>query len=203
MSNSVANKIRARKDPNDVIYTPLKVAKLMIEMCEIKENETILDCSRGGGIFYDNYPENCNKDYCEITENKDFFKYDKKVDIICGNPPYSLWTKWIEKTLKICDRFCYIFGQMNLTGVRLNMIKKAGFRIKKFHICEIKWWFGRSFIVLFERSTEPSIISFSEERFICECGDKKCKRGMTQSISGVKKKWGMNECSVVKKVNKG
>ena len=193
--NKIANSIKSRKTPNDVIYTPKKVAELMIDLCDIKPEDKVLDPSKGGGIFYDNFPD-CNKDYCEITENKDFFKYDKKVDIICGNPPYSLWTEWIEKTLKICDRFCYIFGQMNLTTVRLNMIKKAGFRIKKFHICEIKWWFGRSFIVLFERSTEPSIISFSEERFICECGDKKCKRGMTESIKGVKKKWGMNECSI-------
>ena len=44
----------------------------MIDMCNIQEGMKVLDPSKGGGIFYDNLPDKCIKDYCEITENKDF-----------------------------------------------------------------------------------------------------------------------------------
>ena len=100
MSNKLGNSIKKRKTANDVIYTPAPLAKVMIELCDIQQVDKVLDPSRGGGIFYNNLPE-CNKDYCEITEDKDFFKYDKEVDIIIGNPPYSLWTKWLEHTIKL------------------------------------------------------------------------------------------------------
>ena len=60
-------------------------------MCNIQEGMKVLDPSKGGGIFYDNLPDKYIKDYCEITENKDFFNNYEKYDIIIGNPPYSLW----------------------------------------------------------------------------------------------------------------
>ena len=72
-------KVRNAQKPNDVIYTPLSVAKLMIDFCDIQSTDRVLDPSKGAGIFFDNLPE-CNKDYCEITEDKDFFKYDNEVD---------------------------------------------------------------------------------------------------------------------------
>ena len=35
--------ISARSTPNDAIYTPLYVAQLMIEMCDIKTEMKVLD----------------------------------------------------------------------------------------------------------------------------------------------------------------
>ena len=58
---------------NDIIYTPKPVALIMIKLCKIKSGSKVLDPSKGGGVFYDNLPTNCIKDYCEISENKDFF----------------------------------------------------------------------------------------------------------------------------------
>jgi len=176
--------------PNDVIYTPKLVAKIMIDMCDIKETDSVLDPSKGGGVFYDNLPP-CEKHYCEITEDKDFFDYNNKVDLIIGNPPYSLWSKWLEHTVKICDKFCYIFGVYNFTPFRLEKIFDAGFIITKFHICKVDWWFSPSFIVLFEKGNlENSIISSTPKRIMCECGIR-CKRGQKTKD----KKYGMNECS--------
>lgn len=176
--------------PNDVIYTPLSVAELMISLCDIQPEEKVLDPSKGGGVFYDNLPP-CNKEYCEITEDKDFFDYNNKVDLIIGNPPYSLWSKWLEHTVKICDKFCYIFGVYNFTPFRLEKIFDAGFIITKFHICKVDWWFSPSFIVLFEKGNiQNSIISSTPKRIMCECGVR-CKRGQKTKD----KKYGMNECS--------
>tara|TARA_R110002012_G_C11412756_1_gene587272 strand:+ start:87 stop:653 length:567 start_codon:yes stop_codon:yes gene_type:complete len=176
--------------PNDVIYTPKLVAEIMIDICDIKETDSVLDPSKGAGVFYDNLPP-CNKDYCEITEDKDFFEYTNKVDLILGNPPYSIWTKWLEHTIKICDKFCYIFGVYNFTPCRLGKIFDAGFIITKFHLCKVDWWFSPSFIVLFEKGNiQDSIISSSSKMIMCECGVNRCGRGRTKNG----KKYGMNEC---------
>ena len=80
-----------KNNSNDVIYTPLPVALKMIDMCDIHENDKILDPSKGGGVFYNNFPNNCIKDYCEISEGIDFFNYNEKV--------LRFLQIWIEK----CD----------------------------------------------------------------------------------------------------
>ena len=92
MKNKTMN--NKKSNPNDVVYTPLPVAKMMIEMADIKESDTVLDPSLGAGVFYNNLPK-CKKDWCEITKGRDFFEYTKgkKYDWIIGNPPYSLWSK--------------------------------------------------------------------------------------------------------------
>ncbi len=164
--------------PNDVIYTPKPVAELMIKMCNIQPNEKVLDPSKGGGVFFDNLPE-CDKSYCEITEDIDYFDASGKYDLIIGNPPYSLWNKWLEHTIKLNpNKFCYIFGVYNLTPPRLQNIFDAGYIVSKFHICKVDWWFSPSFIVVFEKGKkEDSIISITRERFYCDKCGKRCGRG--------------------------
>ena len=105
----------------------------MIKLCKTKKGSKVLDPSKGGWVFYDNLPTNCIKDYCEISENKDFFNYNDNVDLIIGNPPYSLWDKWIEHTMKITDKFCYILGCFNFTDARVRKILNNGFGIAKLH----------------------------------------------------------------------
>ena len=195
--SKIANGIKNRETANDVIYTPKPLAELMIELCDIQQVDKVLDPSRGGGVFYNNLPE-CNKDYCEITEDKDFFKYDKEVDIIVGNPPYSLWTKWLEHTIKLNpNKFCYIFGQMNLTTPRLKQIEKGGYKMTKIHLCKVWWWFGHSFVCVFEKTNKNSIMSYSE-CFYCDICDKGCKRGRTTTKNGIKTKHDPNKCANLK-----
>jgi hypothetical protein len=175
MLNKIGNTIKSRKTANDKIYTPKQVALQMIDMCNITSNMTVLDPSRGGGVFYDNLPE-CQKDYCEIEENIDFFNYNKKVDLIIGNPPYSLWNKWLEHTIKLTDKFCYIFGFLNLTNPRVQKLKECGYSITHLHLFKVDWWFGPSFIVIFEKNKQ-SIISNFETTVHCDICNKRCKRG--------------------------
>tara|TARA_R110000772_G_scaffold4432_1_gene15778 strand:- start:471 stop:1058 length:588 start_codon:yes stop_codon:yes gene_type:complete len=192
--SKATHSIKNRKTANDIIYTPKPLAELMIQMCDIQQVDKVLDPSKGGGVFYDNLGE-CIKDYCEITEDKDFFKYDKEVDIIVGNPPYSLWTKWLEHTIKLNpNKFCYIFGQMNLTTPRLKQIEKGGYKMTKIHLCKVWWWFGHSFVCVFEKTEEDSIMSYSKI-FYCDVCGKRCKRGSTTTKNGVKTKHDPNKCS--------
>jgi len=176
------NNQRAKK--NDVVYTPKSIALRAIEMCDITENMTVLDPCKGGGIFYDNLP-NCKKSYCEITEDKDFFKWNEKVDLVIGNPPFSLWTKWLEHTISITNKFCYIFGAMNLSDTRVKKIIDAGFGITKIHLFSVEWWFGHSYIVLFEKG-KPSIVGAEPSRILCDICNSRCDRGLKGNS--------MNEC---------
>ena len=184
------NSNKLKKTSNDIYYTPLPVALKMIEMCDIRENDKILDPSKGGGVFYNNFPHNCIKDYCEISEGIDFFNYNEKVDIIIGNPPYSLWSKWLEHTMKLTDKFCYIFGAFNFTDKRLRDIINNGYGVTKFHLLKIDWWYSPSYLIVFEKN-KTSIITVSYQCVICDICNKRCGRGRT--LKGYKN--GMNQCS--------
>jgi hypothetical protein len=173
--NKTANKIRQKSSKNDIYYTPLPVAKKMIDMCNITSEMKVLDPCFGAGVFYDNLPE-CKKEWCEIEKGKDFFDETEKYDLIIGNPPYSLWDKWLDKTMELTDKFCYIFGTLNLTTLRLNKILNKGYAITHFHLLNIDWWFSQSFLVVFEKN-KSSIISVEPKVVHCEKCNKRCGRG--------------------------
>ena len=88
-------------DTTDKVYTPDPIAKLIIS----KFNPTgkVLDAFRGKGAFYNNYPADVEKDWCEIDEGKDFFEYTDHVDWIITNPPYKYCTDFILKALELVD----------------------------------------------------------------------------------------------------
>ena len=51
---------------------------------------------------------------------------------------------------------------------------------------KIDWWFGHSFLCVFEKN-KPSIISVSNERIFCDICHGRCKRGRAGK--------GMNDCT--------
>ena len=157
-------KIKDRQSPNDVVYTPLSLAMKLIEMAEIQPGDRVLDCSRGGGIFFDNLPE-CRKDWCEIIENKDFFDYNESVDIIIGNPPYSQWQDWLEKSAILSPRrICYVMGVLNLTPRRINYLKQHGYHLSKIHITTVNGWFGNTLLCIFDKEGKDCITYDVERR---------------------------------------
>ena len=177
MSNKIANGIKFRKNANDIIYTPKPVALTLIEMCDLKEGDKVLDPCYGGGVFYQNLPDYVSKEWCEIEKGKDFFEYNERVDCIIGNPPFSIWKKWLEHTIKLTDKFAYVMNSNNLTHMRLEMLKQKNYGITKLHLCSVRWWFGNTFLVVFEKN-KPSIISFDGNSIICDiCNKADCKRG--------------------------
>jgi hypothetical protein len=180
-----------KRKSNDIVFTPLPVAKKMIEMCDITPDMTVLDPCYGKGVFYENLPE-CKKEFCEITMEKDFFDETRRFDLIIGNPPYSLWNKWIDHTMELTDKFCFIFGNMNLTDSRLRHIFDAGYGITHFHLLKIEFWFSTSYLVVFEKN-KPSIITVQSSHIVCDICNSSCRRG--------RKPNGMNECSKTEKTD--
>lgn len=178
MNNQRGNLVKYRKVANDVIYTPKIVALKLIEMCELKEGDTVLDPCFGGGVFYDNLPDNVAKYWCEIDKGKNFFDFNERVNCIVGNPPFSLWNEWLEHTMKLTDKFGYIMGNYNLSARRLNIILQNGYGITKMHLINIQWYFGTSYLVIFEKN-KPSLISVEPDTIRCEvCNKSNCKRGL-------------------------
>ena len=168
--------VKQRQSKNDNIYTPPQVAKLMIEMSGLQSGDRVLDpCAGENKVFYNNFPRNTIRKYCNLPD-KDFFEFKKTVDCIVGNPPYSKWNDWLKHTIKLTDKFCYIFGQNNLTQARLHFLFENGFGLTKMHYLNIDWWFGSSIVCLFERGKE-SIITITPKRIHCEMCDGRCGRG--------------------------
>jgi len=148
------NLIKKKKQPNDVIYTPIELSKNCIETIEINENDFLLDPFFGDGSFFNNFPQKNNKDWCEIEKNKDFFNYNEKVDWIISNPPFSKLTNILIKCSEICNKgFGLIMLCTALTPKRINLLESKGFFIEKINLFTVKSWFGfPCFFVVFKKN---------------------------------------------------
>lgn len=120
-------------EKNDKIYTPLKIAKQIIDT--FKPTGKVLDAFMGKGAFYDQYPENVEKDWCEIDKGRDFFDYNKKVDWIITNPPYSILDEVLEHSFNIANNIVYLvpISKIFTSLKRIRNILKFG-NIKEIHI---------------------------------------------------------------------
>ncbi len=127
--------------PNDKIYTPEKVAKEMISFYNLSGK--VLDPFKGGGVFYNNLPDNVDSYWCEIDEEVDFFEFEERVDWIISNPPYSIFDEVLEHSFKISENVVYlvplskvvsslgrikkILGYGNVKSIKIIGASKCGF----------------------------------------------------------------------------
>jgi len=164
MKSSICHKIKYNKLGNDCILTPPDLAKSLIKMADIAEGDVLYDpfAGKGAKAFYDNYPDENVKYYSEITEGLDFFEFEKEVDWIITNPPYSILDPILEYSAVICRKgFAYLLGFNNLTAKRIEDCNKRGFYLSKMHICKVMSYFGMSAFWVFERGTkEKNILSY-------------------------------------------
>ena len=110
--------------PNDIVMTKDTSAKFIVDY--FKPTGKILEPCRGTGSFYNLFQG--DKDWCEIKEGKDFLNYDKKVDWIITNPPFSIFDKFLLKAFEVADNivfFCPLIKTFK--GKKLDMeIRKYG-----------------------------------------------------------------------------
>jgi hypothetical protein len=134
------NKMRQRTEPNDEWITPSGVVEIQLSMIKYKKEDLWLDPFKNDGAYYKRFPcDDDKKDFTEIIEGKDFFKYDKKTDIICSNPPYSLFKKIYVKVIELRPRIVsFVMSQSNLTRPRLVMMREAGYNLTKIHHFDVK-----------------------------------------------------------------
>lgn len=84
---------------SDYVMTPAPIAQLIISY--FKPIGFCLEPAKGTGNFFNFLPD--PKDWCEITEGKDFFNYNIHVDWIITNPPYSIYNKFLTHCFDIAD----------------------------------------------------------------------------------------------------
>jgi hypothetical protein len=113
---------------NDLFFTPPELAKQIISHYNPKG--ICLEPCFGEGAFYNAMPE--PKDWCEITKGRDFFEYDKKVDWIITNPPFSLFRAFLNKSMDVADNIIFLTTINHFwLKARIRDIIQKGFTIKE------------------------------------------------------------------------
>jgi len=113
---------------NDEVMTPEYLAEALVN--HFKPSGKILEPSKGTGNFIKFLPKDTQ--WCEITEGKDFFDYNEKVDWIITNPPWSQIRKFLQHSMKVSNNVCFLFTINHLwTKARIRDIKESGFGIKE------------------------------------------------------------------------
>jgi hypothetical protein len=164
MSSQTSHAIKGRTKANDIFITPRELAKQQIDMIETNDGDVWLDPCRNSadGSYYSQFP-NGDHEWCEVIENKSFFDFNKPVDIICQNPPYSILNDWIKKNIELNPRvISMLIGINNLTARRIEMLENAGYGLTKMKMMKVFKWYGMSCIVQFEKDKD-SIIQFDRK----------------------------------------
>lgn len=110
--------------PADIVYTPDHVSKGIVGFLE--PSGLCLDPCKGDGSFLKHLP--LGSEFCEINEGKDFFDYYTKVDWIIGNPPYSIFDKFLEHSFELSDNVSFLVptNKVFQRQIIMNMINKYG-----------------------------------------------------------------------------
>jgi hypothetical protein len=113
----------------DLVMTPEWLALDILNHFSI--SGSYLDPCKGNGAFYNQ----CNlqlKDWCELSDGKDFMDYDKKVDWIVTNPPWSKMRDFLQKGMEVADNVVYLTTINHYTTKRrMSDMRKMGFGVKE------------------------------------------------------------------------
>ena len=159
-------KIKQRKNPNDVFITPLELVDLHLKMVDVKQQDVIYDPFFGTGNYFNSFQKHYKSNtfvYSEITQGKDFFEFNEKVDVIISNPPYSMIDKVLKKSVELNPHtISYLIGIHNLTAKRIEYMNENGYYLSKLHFTKVFKWFGMSLIVVFTKN-KNNCISFDRK----------------------------------------
>jgi len=149
--------------------TPESLAKELIKHVDIMENDRILEPFKGEGAFYNNFPVNIKKFWCEIEEGKDY-KNDntENIDWVISNPPFRLEKENGNRENSFYYLLNYYSSKVNkgiaflgndyclstLTPNRLKKLNSDGLYLHKIIVCSVKKWRGRYFFIIFKK--QPS-----------------------------------------------
>lgn len=123
----------------DNIYTPDVLAKRIVYRYRLRLKGRILEPCSGGGAFVRALKENnirCTS--LELKKGKDFFRYNKPVDWIITNPPYSKVRSFLLHSYKITKNILFLVPTCHILSLKARRrdMKEAGFGIKKVLECD-------------------------------------------------------------------
>jgi len=147
------------KKPKEFYYTNQEMVKDLLRITPI--SGSVLDAGSGNKVWFNNLRG--EKYECEIERGCDFYKWNKKVDWVVGNPPFHEGWKFTNKALDIAQKGVAFLGNINFfnqfTTRRMEVIKQKGFYLQKIHIVADARWFGRYYFLIFTKK-ENSFMSW-------------------------------------------
>lgn len=156
--------IKERTKPNDVFITPLSLVENHINSIKhlVNHDDCILDPFYGTGNYYNTLKKLFDTiDWTEITENKDFFEYEKKTDVIISNPPYSMIDKVFQKSIELKPRvISYLIAIHNLTTRRIEIMNNNGYYLYSCKLVKVYNWYGMSCIATFVKGDYKNCIDY-------------------------------------------
>lgn len=125
---------------NDVVQTPPQLAKRIVE--HFQPTGRLLEPCKGEGNFLRHMP---GAAWCEISEGKDFFDWNKKVDWIITNPPWSQIRPFLQHAMSLADNIVFLVTVNHMwTKARIRDVQNAGFGIKEICLVEMPPSFPQS-----------------------------------------------------------
>jgi hypothetical protein len=125
------------KGGNDRVYTPLSLTRDIVSY--FNPYGVVMEPCKGSGNFVKSLEEKAQEskqihviDWCEIDEGIDFLEYDKKVNWIITNPPFSQFRVFLQKSLAVSDNVVFLsLVNAFFFKARFRDIKEAGFGFKE------------------------------------------------------------------------
>lgn len=111
---------------NDDIQTPPDLAAKIVGY--FRPEGVLLEPCAGDGNFLRELP---GADWCEIKQSRDFFLYEKRVDWVITNPPWSQIRAFMVKAFSLADEVVFLMTINHAwTKARLRIAKNNGFGLK-------------------------------------------------------------------------
>ena len=148
---------KVKKDP-DIVHTRHEHARALLRLVKFRDNDRVMEPCKGKGAFYDNFPDNVTKFWCEKNESRDYMFWNETVDITISNPPFvprKLFWLFQQKAMETTEReiwWLINISSMNVfTQRRIEEMKALGWYINQFNITCDKRWFGRYVFLKIDR----------------------------------------------------
>ena len=109
----------------DTVFTKNTTAQWIVNY--FNPQGSILEPAAGENAFYNAF-KNEYKYRCEITDGIDFFQWNKNVDWIITNPPYSIYDSFLEKAFSVADNVVFFvpIAKAFKSNKIQNMVSKYG-----------------------------------------------------------------------------
>lgn len=115
----------------DLVMTPTWLALDILNHFAV--SGSYLDASKGTGAFYDQCDAE-TKDWCELSEGKDFMDYEGQVDWIVTNPPWSKIRDFLVKGMQVATNVVYLTTINHYTTKRrMRDIREMGFGVPEIY----------------------------------------------------------------------
>ena len=164
------------------IQTPPDVWSEILKLNPIDENDVFLEPFAGECSLY-NQVTNKNKDWCEITRDKDIFNYDFKnslVSCIYTNPPFKAMIKgkYKNSVYYFLEYFMIHFPKLekigflinaksfqSITPKRMAKLNSLGFYVCSITLLNCNYWYGLYYFILFDKQQTNKCIKVIEKTF--------------------------------------